>query len=102
MYVRQLSERALQNCFCIRMCGQITQTRFPPQMDARADDGDHDDDNEWKVMMVIVIMIVLMMLMMVKVLTINNHMGLFVMFVSRWQLISLRNVKGLGCGPSNA
>jgi hypothetical protein len=55
MYVRQLSERALQNCFCIRMCGQITQTRFPPQMDARADDGDDDDDNEWKVMLVIVI-----------------------------------------------
>ena len=81
MYVRQLSERALQNCFCIRMCGQITQTRFPPQMDARADDGDDDDDdNEWKVMLVIVIMIVLMMLMMVGVLTLNNNMGLFVMF----------------------
>ena len=62
------------------MCVQITQTRFPPQMDARADDGDHDDDNEWKVMMVIVIMIVLMMLMMVNLLTLNNHMGLFVLF----------------------
>ena len=84
------------------MCVQITPTRFTPQMDARADDGDHDDDNEWKVMMVIVIMIVVMMLLMVKVLTINNHMGLFVMVVSRLLLISLCNVKGLGCGPSNA
>jgi len=61
--------------------GQMTQTRFPPQVDAGADDGDDDDDdNEWKVMMVIVIMIVLMMLMMVNLLTLNNHMGLFVLF----------------------
>ena len=55
---------------------QIRKTCFPPQMDARSDDGDDsdaDNDDGWKVMAVMIIMMALMMLMMAKVLTLNNH-----------------------------
>ena len=41
-----LEERLLQNCFCMRMSVQITQTRSTPRMDARADDGDDEDDGD--------------------------------------------------------
>jgi len=87
------------------MCVQIEKIVFLKQMDARYDVGDNSDDDRydrWKVMLAMIIMMVLMMLMMVKVLTLNNHMGLFVMFLSWLLLMSLRNVKRLGCGPSNA
>ena len=64
------------------MCAN-PKNKFPQQMDARYDDGDDSDDDSddrWKVMLVMIIMMVMMMLMMVKVLTLNNHMGLFFMF----------------------